>query len=75
MKIFNISHVDGNYICRVEATSEENACYAMFDRVFGSYPNMGKVVDFNQASFDRYVLSGTGEGPNPFKNYVVTEIK
>lgn len=75
MKTFNISHVDGDYICKVEAASEENAFYAMFDRVSGGYPNMGTVLGLNQASFDRYVLIGTSEGSNPFESYVVTEIK
>jgi hypothetical protein len=75
MKVFNIHHIDGAYMCRAKATSEENACYAMYNYVSGSYPDKGEVLDYNKENLDRYILIGTGEGSNPFENYVVTEIK
>ena len=61
-------------MCKVKATSTENACYVMYNHVSGGYLDVGEILDYNRGNLDRYVLIGTGEGSIPFENYVITEI-
>ncbi len=75
MKAFNVSSRGGDFIGKVKAISGTDACYALYNRVFGGYPNRGEVLEVNEANLGLYVLLGNDEGPNGFDHYDVTEIE